>query len=176
MAKAHAAAILKRQIVPPPGGCGQKTPPLDSNAKKLLQYDYDCKPRGGVHEHYGTAVSGSHHEMGVCVGGGKAAVRGAAKRQQGTEEPGRGIRGAHFRALLHGHDPHRAGQAVHRAGAAGAAAGGRAEAGGAPAAQLRRAAGGADPCHLRLLRGGGFFAAGSPQRAAAGTYPGERCH
>ncbi|MFR9068551.1 MAG: LysR family transcriptional regulator [Faecalibacterium prausnitzii] len=52
----------------------------------------------------------------------------------------------------------------------------RAEAGGAPAAQLRRAAGGADPCHLRLLCGGGFFAAGSPQRAAAGAYPGERCH
>ena len=46
----------------------------------------------------------------------------------------------------------------------------------AQAAQLRRAAGGADPCHLRLLCGGGFFAAGSPQRAAAGTYPGERCH
>ena len=112
--------------------------------------------------------------MGVGVGGGKAAVRGAAQCQQGTEEPGRGIRGAHFRALLHGHDPHRAGQAVHRAGAAGAAAGGRAEAGGAPAAQLRRAAGGADPCYLRLLCGGGFFAAGSPQRAAAGAYPGER--
>ena len=29
---------------------------------------------------------------------------------------------------------------------------------------------------LRLLCGGGFFAAGSPQRAAAGAYPGERCH
>ena len=42
--------------------------------------------------------------------------------------------------------------------------------------QLRRAAGSADPCHLRLLCGGGFFAAGSPQRAAACTYPGERCH
>ena len=42
--------------------------------------------------------------------------------------------------------------------------------------QQRRAAGGADPCHLRLLCGGGLFAAGSPQRAAAGAYPGERCH
>ncbi len=38
--------------------------------------------------------------------------------------------------------------------------------------QLRRAAGGAAPCHLRLLRGGGFFGAGSPQRAAARPYPG----
>ena len=150
--------------------------PLDSGAEKLLQYDYDCKPCGGVHEYYGTAVSGSHHEMGVGVGGGKAAVRGAAQCEQGAEESGRGIRVAHLRALLHGYDPHRAGQTVHPAGAAGAAAGGRAEAGGAPAAQLRRAAGGADPCHLRLLCGGGFFAAGSPQRAAAGAYPGERCH
>ena len=45
--------------------------------------------------HMGTSLSGGHHEVGLGERGGKADVCRPAQREQGAEEPGRGIRHPH---------------------------------------------------------------------------------
>ena len=82
-----------------------------------------------------------------------------------------------FERLVHRHDPHRAGAAVHRAGRAGA---GRGRPPGRrfpprPGA-LRRAAGDDLPRHLRLLCGGGFPERSRRGRPAPHPHPGGRLH